>query len=484
MTTSRGKIARMQSRILTDDQITRIHDASLSILERTGVIIPHQDMLNRCEDAGASVDRTEQRVRIPADLVARAIETAGKQFTLFGRDMEQTARFGQGARNYNSIAGEASWVDDIGTQRRFTTMNDVATAARFCDALTHINIAGAMSDPHETPVGYRCVEVCATLLRNTTKPVMFWFHDRESAKYIIEILIALRGDEAAAGKYPLCYPFLEPISPLRFPFHGIDLLYETARLNMPVPVGPMAQMGLSAPCSIGGTLAVENAEILAGVCITQLISPGMPVCYGGICHAFDMSTTQMIFCGPEQAIFGVAMTQMGKHYGLPVYINVGLTDSKRPDAQAGMEAGITLAMGAAAGADIFGHMGICGVDQAASLDILLLQNEIISYVESTMRTVNFSDEALGLGVVDEVGPGGSFIDSMHTAEHFRQELWFPQLLDRDYYQAWLDGGARSTEDRCVTEARRIMSEHEAPPVSDELDSALSAIVEASRRQGT
>jgi trimethylamine--corrinoid protein Co-methyltransferase len=73
---------------------------------------------------------------------------------------------------------------------------------------------------------------------------------------------------------------------------------------------------------------------------------------------------------------------------------------------------------------------------------------------------------------------------MHTAEHFRQELWFPQLLDRDYYQAWLDGGARSTEDRCVTEARRIMSEHEAPPVSDELDSALSAIVEASRRQGT
>ena len=90
----------------------------------------------------------------------------------------------------------------------------------------------------------------------------------------------------------------------------------------------------------------------------------MPVCYGGICHAFDMRTTQLIFAGPEQAIFGVAMTQMGKHYGLPVYINVGLTDSKRPDAQAGLEAGVTLAFGAAAGADIFGHMGICGVDQA------------------------------------------------------------------------------------------------------------------------
>lgn len=472
----------MQSRILADDQITRIHDASLAILEKTGVIVPHEDMLSRFEDAGAAVDRTEQRVRIPADLVTRSVESAGKQFTLYGRDMTKTAKFGQGARNYNSIAGEASWVDEIGAQRRFTTMNDVATAARFSDALTNINITGAMADPHETAVEYRSVEVCATLLRNTTKPITFWFHDRSSAKYINEILIALRGDEKSAAEHPLCYPFLEPISPLRFPFNGIDLLYETARLNLPVPIGPMAQMGLSAPCTIAGTLSLENAEILAGVCITQLVRPGLPVCYGGICHAFDMRSTQMIFSGPESAIFGVAMTQMGKHYGLPVYINVGLTDSKRPDAQAGLEAGITLAMGAAAGADIFGHMGICGVDQASSLDILVLQNEIISYVESTMRGLDLSDVALGLDVIDEVGPGGSFIDSVHTAEHFRQELWFPKLLDREYYQAWLDADAKSTEDRCRAEKRRIMAEHEVAPIEADLDKALTDIVEAARRR--
>lgn len=116
--------------------------------------------------------------------------------------------------------------------------------------------------------------------------------------------------------------------------------------------------------NISGAMAQENAEILAGVCVTQIIKEGMPVCYGGICHAFDMVTTQMIFSGPEQAIFGVAMTQMGKYYRLPVYINVGLTDSKQPDAQAGLEIGITLALGISAGADIFGHMGICGVGQA------------------------------------------------------------------------------------------------------------------------
>ena len=91
------------------------------------------------------------------------------------------------------------------------------------------------------------------------------------------------------------------------------------------------------------------------------------------------------------------MTQLGKHYGLPVYINVGLTDAKRPDAQAGLEIGATLMLGASAGADIFGHMGICGVDQGSSLDMLILQHEAIRYVESVMRQVEVSDETLGLG---------------------------------------------------------------------------------------
>jgi len=130
--------------------------------------VPHEDMLNRFEEVGAAVVRAGQRVRIPADLVARSIESAGKQFTLYGRDMKQTAASGRGTRNFNDIAGEAHWLDEIGAQCRFATMNDVVTAARFCDALPNINIAGAMADPHETTVDYRCVEVCAMLLRNTT----------------------------------------------------------------------------------------------------------------------------------------------------------------------------------------------------------------------------------------------------------------------------------------------------------------------------
>ena len=472
----------MNSSVLSEQQIQRVHEASLRILWEIGVEVPHADMLKRFADAGSEVDFARQIVRIPPEVIEQCLQHTHKHFTLHGRDPQRTAAFGLGTRNYNSIAGEASWVDELGGPRRYARLSDVAVAARLADALPNLNIVGAMTDPHDVPAEVACVEVLAELVRHTTKPVTLWYHDRKSAKFLNEIQIALRGSEDAVRRQPYTYPFLEPISPLRFPFNGIDLLYETAKLNLPVPIGPMAQMGLSAPSTLAGTMAHENAEILAGVCVTQLIREGMPVCYGGICHAFDMRTTQLIFAGPEQAIFGVAMTQLGKHYGFPVYINVGLTDSKRPDGQAGLETGISLALGAAAGADIFGHMGISGVDQASSADMLVFQDEVIGFVESTLREMDFSDEALGFDTSLSVGPGGSFIGEEQTARHFRREIWQPTLLDRQYYQAWLDQGAVSTEERVVAKRQALLAEHEVEPVSEELEGALREIVAAARRE--
>lgn len=472
----------MVVKLLTSDQIERIHEASIHILEEIGVHVPHLEVLKRFADSGAMVDHERQHVRIPAHMVEKCIASAGKQFAIYGRDDTKVAKFGFNQRNYNSIAGEAHWIDRPGGKRRPAVLADVAVAARIGDALEHINVVGAMTDPQDVPPRLRCVEVMAELLRHTTKPIHFWFHDRSSAKYLVDMTIALRGSELQARAQPVCYPFLEPISPLRFPHNGVDLLFETARLNLPVPIGPMAQMGLSAPCTLVGTMAQENAEILAGVCVTQLIQAGMPVMYGGIPHAFDMGTTQLIFSGPEQAIFGVAMTEIGKHYGFPVYINVGLTDSKRPDGQAGLETGVTLVLGAAAGADIFGHMGIAGVDQASSIDMLVFQDEVIGFVESVLRDIDWSDEAFALDVVRDVGPGGSYIATEHTALQFRKALWFPKLLDRRYYDAWLDGGADSLEDRCRARTEQLLAAHQATPMSEDQEAALGEILTAARRE--
>ena len=163
----------MEFRVLSDKQIGQIHDASIKILETIGIHISHSEVLQKFKNAGAEVDESKERVKIPERLVMDSIEKAGKTFTIYGRDRNKKAEFGFGKRNYNSIAGEAHWVDDMCLNRRPASLDDVAIAARVGDALENINIVGAMSDPKELPIGYRCAEVAAQLLKNTTKPIKY-----------------------------------------------------------------------------------------------------------------------------------------------------------------------------------------------------------------------------------------------------------------------------------------------------------------------
>ncbi len=469
----------MRISLLTESETRRLHEASLWILEQVGIHLPHAEMLRRFAEAGARVDAAGQHVWIPEKVVQQSLATAGKQFTIYGRDRSRRAEFGVGKRNFNSSAGQAFWVDEkLG--RRYATLDDVRQAARLADALPRINVVGAMADPHELPVEYRCVHVAAELLKHTTKPITFWFHDRASARVLVELLTIVAGSAEEAAAYPMAYPFLEPISPLRFPERGIDLLFETSRLNLPVPIGPMAQTGATAVATLAGTMAQENAEILAGLCVVQLIRPGAAVCHGGIPHAFDMRTTQVIFGGPEQALMAVGMAEMARHYGLPSYINVGLTDSKLPDAQAGVEAGITLACGVLAGADIFGHLGICGADQGASLSMLVLQHEIIGYLERLWRGVEIDDDHLGLEVIEEGMRAGNFLGLEHTVRHFRNELWFPQLFDRRFWDAWARDGGHDLAARCQAMRNQILAKHVPQPMDRATERAIDELLSTAK----
>ena len=177
----------------------------------------------------------------------------------------------------------------------------------------------------------------------------------------------------------------------------------------------------------------------------------------------------------------VAMTQMGKHYGLPVYINVGLTDSKTVDAQAGMEAGITLVLGAISGADIFGHLGISGVDQASSLAMLVMQDEVIGYVERIMRGIEVSEEKFGFDTIASVVlDGGMFLSQDHTVNNFRKELWFPTLLDRQFWQAWRDDNAKDMMQRCIEKKNMLLETHIPDPMDNDTQKEIEKVLNHAR----
>ena len=476
-------MARISVKILSDGEIQSVHNAALGILRDTGIMVHHDGALELLTRAGARVDKDSRIARLPEKLVMDSIEQAGKKYVLHGRDPQRTARFGYGDLVLVSSPGQYSWIDTDSGERRAATIRDAREAIKLGDALSNITIVGSMAQPEQVSQAWRDVYLTGELVKGTGKPTRCWVKNGRTAKYILQIYRTVAGGDAALREKPMVEAFLEPISPLQLPKDGLDIVKEFAQAGQPVSIGPMAMTSGTAPGTVAGTLAQENAEILAGVVVTQLFAPGTPITYGGIPHIMDPRTSICSFGSPEQGLMAVAMVQMARHYGFPAYINVGLTDAKVPDAQAGVEKGTSLLAGALAGADTFGHCGICGTDHAGSLVWLYLDNEVMEYVKRIVRGFEVNADTLATEVVRQVGPGGNFLAEEHTVEHFRKELWLPGTAwTRESWDAWAAGGNLSMAERIKNEVKRILDSHKPEPLEAETAKQVDSIVEAARRE--
>lgn len=467
--------------ILSREEVERIHSVSLRLVERIGIGVPHDGVLDILAEGGADVDREKRIARLPSRLVERALQESRKRFILYGRGFEKQARFGYGDFVLVSSPGQFSWVEEESDRRRPPTLQDAQRAIKIGDALENVTLVGAMAVPQEVPAPVRDVHLTAELVKGTTKPTWAWVGDGKSAGYVLEIYNALARGWDEMRQRPIIHLFVEPISPLGFSSTGLDIFLEFAEKGLPVMAGPMVMASATGPATIAGTLALENAEILASLVIAQLIHPGIAFCYGGIPHIMDQRNSTISFGSPEQILMAIAMTQMGKFYGFPVYINVGLTDSKVPDAQAGLEKGASLLLGALSGADTFGHQGIVGADQAASLEQLIIDDEIASFVKRVMRGFQVDEETLAEEVMARVGIGGNFVMEEHTLRHFRQELWFPRLCDRSDWDSWTAQGGKSMVERARQRKEELLRTHEPEPIDEDLEKEIDSIVEAARR---
>jgi len=475
-----ARIAVLQ--LLAEREITAIKDASLVILRDTGVMVHHDDMLRLLGDAGARIDAGHKIARLPEQLVQDCVARAGKRYVLQGRDPNRTARFGYGDLVLMSSPGQYAWIDLQTGQRRPATIQDAHDAIRLGDALENITIVGAMAQPEMLSEKYRDVVLTGELVKGTGKPTRCWVRNGATARYILEIYRTIAGGEAALRARPMVEAFLEPISPLQLPRDGLDIVKEFAQAGQPVSIGPMAMTSGTAPGTLAGTLAQENAEILAGLVITQLLAPGTPIMYGGIPHIMDPRTGICSFGSPEQGLMAVAMVQIARSYGFPVYVNVNLTDAKLPDAQAGMEKAATLLLGVLAGADTFGHCGICGTDHAGSLLWLALDDELMSYTQRIARGFAVDDDRLATEVIHTVGPAGNFLAEEHTVRHFREELWLPgPVWTRQPFDLWQSEGATSFADRLQARVQDLLTARQSPPLEEALSREIDRIVGSARR---
>lgn len=467
--------------ILTQSEVEQIQQASARILGEVGIRIHHDGVLEVLAAAGAHVDKGSGTAKIGEKLLMDSLARAGKSYTLYGRDGSRTARIGFGDVVTISSPGQYSWVDPISKTRRATTSEDSRKAILVGDALENISIVGAMTQPADIPTPVRDVWLTAELVKGTTKPTRCWIANGQSASYVLEIYKVVAGGAQQLCARPQIEAFVEPISPLQMPTTGMDILLEFTRLGLPVSFGPMVQAGATGPVTLAGTLAQEAAENLAGIVITQVLHPGTPVMFGGICHIIDMRSSLISFGSPEQGLMAVAMAQVAKAYGFPVYINAGLTDSILVDAQSGLEKGMLFLLGALAGGDLIAHLGIAGADQGASLPQLVVDNEMVAYIKRILRSFAVNEVTLAVDVIKEVGHMGNHLAHPHTLAHFRQEFWIPKMWDRRNWDTWIAEGGKSMVERANEKVEDILRTHKPELIDEVLAREIDGIVESAKR---
>lgn len=422
--------------VLDKKQIELIDKSSMDILIEIGVKIPNEKILNILYDYGAKINKNNSVARFNEDIISKGIKGINRSYSLYGRDLNNIANFSEGYSNFLSTAGQYAIVDVLKSERRNPKFKDLISGIRLAELLDNIDIVGAFVIPKDIEVEKRDIISAYHLLKNTKKPIAFWINTGNSAKKIISMFEVIRGSKESLKKYPFCYAFIETISPLQYTSDSLDVLYEFANSCLPLGFGPMAMTFATAPGTLAGTLAIENAEILSGIIIARLINENVPVCYWGIQHTLDMQTGNISFGSPEQILMALASIQLGKYYKVAVGTNTGISDAICPDSQSGVERGVTASLALLAGCNIFGHQGIVGADQGASLIQLCIDNETIGYIKRIKRGFEVNDNTISFDEIKQVGIGGNFLVANSTLKNFRKEVWFPELFMRNNWEAW------------------------------------------------
>jgi trimethylamine--corrinoid protein Co-methyltransferase len=458
---------------LTDAQCVRLHEATLQVLERTGLLIEEPEALELLGRAGAQVDGS--LVRIPARLVEWALEVAPREVTLFDRTGEEKMRL-SGRATYFGTGSDCMYCYDHRTnERRRAVLQDVADAARVADACENIDFVMSLFTPSDVTPQLMDRYQMASMLANTRKPIVYITMSEEHAHLdAVDMAAAAIGGHEALVERPFIACYKNTLFPLVHNREAVQTLLDLAGKNLPCIYSPVSTAGTVAPMTVAGSTVVVNAGVLAGLVMSQLKREGAPyISIGWAGEAMDMRTMMDIFAWPDHR--GVYSSLL-HWYKLPLWTLGGVTDSKLPDQQAAAEAALTLMADAVIGGHMNHNIGFMESAFTGSLTQVVLGNDIVGWIKAFMAPLDISDEALALDVIDEVGPGGLFLKHRHTRNHAR-DRYQPALFDRSSYQDWKTRGAKDTTTVAAELVDGILAEHEPEPLSPSATAAIGGIVD-------
>ena len=443
--------------LVKSEQCALIHKAVKKILWEVGVIVDHQPTLRMLVDEHGCRLGDDEFVRIPPELVDRAISTVPERITLY--DLNGNLKVDTKAKVTSYCPGHncVRLLDHETGLLRQCTLEDIRRTARVCEALPNIDMVCTLGYPSDVAAEDEAVLSSRAMFENSTKPAAILAHDEHIQARIYAFLTEITGGPNRFADKPVALELMGPISPLKLPDEFCERLINCARWRLPVVCYPATFPGMSSPISTAGAIAQSSAEAIAGIVVHQLTEPGAPVMSGSAILPMDMRQADLAYGSPEYMLTGLGASDYFASIGVPSWVGAGCSDSHDFDAQAAAEAGANMAIAAFAGTPFVHNLGFLSGGRTGSLEMLVLCNELVGWTNQMAAGIEIDADSIAVEVVKRSAPDNSYLTDQHTQERFLSENWFPDLFERSDADAWMERGSIDMRARARQKLAEILN---------------------------
>ncbi len=460
---------------VSDKVLSKIHDASIGILEDRGVVVHHSELRDIAKKKGARVEN--EIVFFSRASIENAIETAPTHFDFHSRNKNRNITIGK-ELVLSPAHGHPFIMDENG--RRPGTLQDYIDLVKLTHQLDSLKLTGGiLVEPSDVHKDIRHVELMFNLLKHTDKPLIFVATGQKKSEDVIEMTAHALGCQDAKLNIPAITLTVNPLSPLRWDALMSGTILAFASNRQPLQIAPAAMIGATGPITPLGTCVLQNTEILSGITLAQMINEGTPMVIAPCSAAAYMKTANFVVGSPEAILLNMAQVQMAKRYKIPCRIQGTITDAKSLNYQGGYEGSFSLLLQVLAvgkGAYVSQAVGSFDSYMTVSAEKFVADDEICKRLICILEGLETSEESYALDTIMEIGHDGTYLTHQETFEHFR-ERWIPSIADWDSYEDWQRKGCIDYLERAREKAKELQASYVAPQLDKTVEKNLTRYVQ-------
>lgn len=466
---------------LSEEQIARIHAASMDILENVGVVFRDPVAISDWKRAGADI-RDGDRIHLDRDMVTELIGTIPSEITYYARDPQKNIRIGDKSAMLIPMAG-APYLRDLDDKRRAPTLEDLAMFHKLAHmAPTLHSTCHHIVEPMDHVVAHRHLRITYSSMKYSDKTFMGMTTSERNAEDVLDMCEILFGKDFLET-HPVVTGNCNGNSPLLWDQTMLGAMRAFNRRNQPILCSPFVLGGANTPASTAAAVAQLNAEALSALAYTQVVRKGCPAIYGHYLSTVSMQSGAPMAGTPEISLMNFMIGQLARHYNIPWRTSNTLGGAKTFDAQAGYESASTMMAVLLSGAHYIWHSA--GWNEAGmhcSVAKFIVDVEQCAMGYRMAQGIDWSDFDEAVSAVTDIGPGGHYLGHPHTLQRFQEAFFMPKLFDNSTFEQWYANGAVEVTERALKAAREMLKAYEEPKLESSVDEALLDFIARRERE--